>query len=152
MEFSKSSLSKLKGVHPDLVRVVMRCAKDWKDKQFTFGITCGVRTIEEQRVLVKKGASRTMNSRHIPAKNGFSHAVDVVAMIDGKAKWDWSLYIRIANAMKAAAIAENVPVEWGGTWKLINNVKSNLSAANLSKTFPDGPHYQLPVNPYNGSK
>lgn len=152
MEFSKSSLSKLKGVHPDLVRVVMRCAKDWKDKQFTFGITCGVRTIEEQKILVKKGASRTMNSRHIPAKNGFSHAVDVVAFIDGDLKWDWSLYIRIANAMKAAAIAENVPVEWGGTWKLINNVKSNLSAANLSKTFPDGPHYQLPVNPYNGSK
>lgn len=152
MQFSKASLAKLKGVHPDLVKVVMRCAKDWKDKQFTFGITCGVRTIEEQRILVKKGASRTMNSRHIPAKNGFSHAVDVVAMIDGKAKWDWSLYIRIANAMKAAAIAEKVPVEWGGTWKLINNVKSSLSAANLSKTFPDGPHYQLPVNPYNGSK
>lgn len=136
MEFSKSSLSKLKGVHPDLVRVVMRCAKDWKDKQFTFGITCGVRTIEEQRVLVKKGASRTMNSRHIPAKNGFSHAVDVVAMIDGKAKWDWPLYGKIAKAMKSAAKAEKVPLEWGGDWV----------------SFKDGPHFQLPKASYPGNK
>ena len=152
MEFSKSSLSKLKGVHPDLVRVVMRCAKDWKDKQFTFGITCGVRTIEEQRVLVKKGASRTMNSRHIPAKNGFSHAVDVVAMIDGEAKWDWSLYIKIANAMKAAAIAENVPVVWGGNWKLLSSIKGQISSAHLSRTFPDGPHFECDRKVYPGNK
>lgn len=150
MQFSKASLTKLKGVHPDLVKVVMRCAKDWKDKQFTFGITCGVRTIEEQRILVKKGASRTMNSRHIPAKNGFSHAVDVVAMIDGKAKWDWSLYIRIANAMKAAAIAEKVPVVFGGTWSLLNSAKAEITAKNLSKTFPDGPHYELSRKEYPG--
>lgn len=136
MQFSKSSLSKLKGVHPDLVKVVMRCAKDWKDKQFTFGITCGVRTIEEQRVLVKKGASRTMNSRHIPAKNGFSHAVDVVAMIDGKAKWDWPLYVKIAAAMKQAAKKEGVPIEAGLDWV----------------SFRDGPHYQLPRKSYPGNK
>ena len=136
MEFSKSSLSKLKGVHPDLVRVVMRCAKDWKDKQFTFGITCGVRTIEEQRLLVKKGASRTMNSRHIPAKNGFSHAVDVVAMLEGKVRWDYPLYDKISKAMKAAAKSEKVPLEWGGDWV----------------SFKDGPHYQLPRNSYPGNK
>lgn len=136
MQFSKASLAKLKGVHPDLVKVVMRCAKDWKDKQFTFGITCGVRTIEEQRILVKKGASRTMNSRHIPAKNGFSHAVDVVAMIDGKVRWDYPLYDRISKAMKAAAKSEKVPLEWGGDWV----------------SFKDGPHYQLPRKSYPGNK
>ena len=136
MQLSNSSTSKLKGVHPDLVRVVMRCAKDWKDKQFTFGITCGVRTIEEQRLLVKMGASKTMNSRHIPAKNGYSHAVDVVAMIDGKARWDWPLYDKIAKAMKAAAKAEKVPLEWGGDWV----------------SFKDGPHYQLPRASYPGNK
>ena len=152
MELNSSSKAKLKGVHPDLVRVVNRCAKDWADKQFTFGLTCGVRTLEEQKVLVKKGASKTLKSRHIPAKNGYSHAVDVVAMLDGKVRWDWGLYIKIANAIKDAAIKEKVPVEWGGTWKLLNNVNSSLSAADLSRTFPDGPHFQLPVNQYNGSK
>lgn len=136
MQFSKSSLSTLKGVHPDLVRVVMRCAKDWKDKTFTFGITCGVRTVEEQRLLVKKGASKTMRSRHIPAKNGFSHAVDVVAMLNGKVRWDWPLYDKISKAMKAAAKAEKVPIEWGGDWT----------------SFRDGPHYQLPWSSYPGTK
>jgi peptidoglycan L-alanyl-D-glutamate endopeptidase CwlK len=136
MQFSKSSLSKLKGVHPDLVRVVMRCAKDWKDKTFTFGITCGVRTIEEQRVLVKKGASKTMRSRHIPGKNGYSHAIDVVAMLNGKARWDWPLYDKISKAMKSAAKAEKVPLEWGGDWS----------------SFRDGPHYQLPWDSYPGTK
>lgn len=136
MEFSASSKSKLKGVHPDLVRVVNRCAKDWKDKQFTFGITCGVRTLEEQKVLVKKGASKTLKSRHITAKNGYSHAVDVVAFIDGKVRWDWPLYGKIATAMKAAAKAEKVPIEWGGDWV----------------SFKDGPHYQLPWKSYPGTK
>jgi len=136
MQFSKTSLSRLKGVHPDLVRVVMRCAKDWKDKQFTFGITCGVRTLEEQKILVKKGASKTLRSRHIPAQNGYSHAIDVVAFIDGAVRWDWPLYGKIAKAMKAAAKAEKVPIEWGGDWT----------------SFKDGPHYQLPWNLYSGKK
>ena len=136
MEFSKTSLSRLKGVHPDLVRVVTRCAKDWKDKQFAFGITCGVRTLEEQKILVSKGASKTLKSRHIPAANGYSHAIDVVAYIDGAVRWDWPLYGKIATAMKAAAKAEKVPVEWGGDWT----------------TFKDGPHYQLPWKSYPGTK
>ena len=136
MEFSASSKSKLKGVHPDLVRVVNRCAKDWTDKQFTFGLTCGVRTLEEQKVLVKKGASKTLKSRHIPAPNGYSHAVDVVAFIDGKVRWDWPLYDKIAKAMKAAAKAEKVPIEWGGDWV----------------SFKDGPHFQLPWASYPGKK
>lgn len=136
MELSASSKSKLKGVHPDLVRVVSRCAKDWTDKQFTFGLTCGVRTLEEQKVLVKKGASKTLKSRHIPAPNGYSHAVDVVAFIDGKVRWDWPLYDKIAKAMKAAAKSEKVPIEWGGDWV----------------SFKDGPHFQLPWASYPGKK
>lgn len=136
MQLGSTSVSRLKGVHPDLVRVVNRCAKDWKDKQFTFGITCGVRTLEEQKILVKKGASKTLKSRHIPAPNGYSHAIDVVAFIDGKVRWDWPLYDKISKSMKAAAKAERVPIEWGGDWV----------------SFKDGPHYQLPWKSYPGTK
>ena len=136
MQLSKSSINKLKGVHLDLVRVVNRCAKDWKDAVFTFGITCGPRTLEEQKLLVKKGASKTLRSRHIPAKNGYSHAVDVVAMLNGEVRWDWPLYDKISKAMKAAAKAEKVSVEWGGDWA----------------SFRDGPHYQLPWKQYPGIK
>lgn len=136
MIINAASEKRLKGVHPDLVRVVRRCAADWRDKTFTWIITCGPRSIEEQRLLVKKGASQTMRSRHIPAKNGFAHAVDFGAIIGGKYRGDWPLYHKIAAAMKAAAKAENVPVEWGGDWK----------------TFRDGPHYQLPWSTHTGLK
>ena len=136
MILNKSSLARLKGVHPDLVRVVKRCAADWKDPAFTWVVTCGPRTIEEQKLLVKKGASKTMRSRHLIAKNGFSHAIDVAAVLDGKARWDWPLYEKIAASMKVAAKKEGVPIEAGLDWK----------------TFKDGPHYQMPWAQYPGNK
>ena len=136
MIINLASEKKLKVVHPDLVRVVRRVAKDWKDPDTGWIITCGPRTIEEQRLLVAKGASRTMRSRHIPAANGFSHAVDFACTIKGVLKWDWPLYSKLAVAVKAAARAEKVPVEWGGDWT----------------KFKDGPHFQLPWATYPGTK
>jgi peptidoglycan L-alanyl-D-glutamate endopeptidase CwlK len=136
MILTASSLAKLKGVHPDLVRVVKRCAADWRDKTFQFIVTCGPRTVEEQKLLVRKGASKTMRSRHLVAKNGYAHAIDLAATLDGKARWDWPLYVKIAVAMKAAAKSENVPIEAGLDWK----------------TFRDGPHYQLPWATHPGNK
>lgn len=136
MILTPNSLAKLKNVHPDLVRVVKRCAADWRDKTFQFIITCGPRTIEEQKLLVRKGASKTMRSRHLIAKNGYSHAIDLAATLEGKVRWDWPLYVKMAAAMKAAAKAENVPIEAGLDWK----------------TFRDGPHYQLPWATHPGSK
>lgn len=47
------------------VRVVNRCARDWRDKTFDWIVTCGPRTLAEQKVLVRKGASQTMRSRHL---------------------------------------------------------------------------------------
>lgn len=136
MKLPPSSLTKLRNVHPDLVRVVLRCADDWKDADTAFIITCGVRTLAEQKVLVAKGASKTMRSRHIPAADGYAHAVDLAAVIKGQLRWDWPLYDRLAKAMKAAAKAEKVPLEWGGDWV----------------TFKDGPHFQLPWKEYPGTK
>ena len=130
MKLNTASIAKLKGVHPDLMRVVLRCAEDWKDAGTGFIVTCGLRTLEEQKVLVAKGASKTLRSRHLTG-----HAVDLAATIDGKVRWDWPLYDRLAKAMKAAAKAEKVAVEWGGDWK----------------AFKDGPHYQLPWASYPGT-
>ena len=135
MKLNTASIAKLKGVHPDLVRVVLRCAEDWKDADTGFIVTCGVRTLAEQKVLVAKGASKTLRSRHIPAANGYSHAVDLACTIKGAVRWDWPLYDRLAKAMKAAAKAEKVTVEWGGDWA----------------KFKDGPHYQLPWASYPGT-
>lgn len=136
MILTDTSKKKLLGVHPDLVRVIKRAAIDWKDSQFTFIVTCGARTLAEQKVLVAKGFSKTLRSRHIPAKNGYSHAVDLAAMLNNKITWDWPPYHKISKAVKEAAKAEGVPIEWGGDWK----------------TFKDGPHFQLPWVSYPGTK
>lgn len=132
----RSSEARLKPVHPDLVRVIRRLAKDWTDPETGFVITCGGRTVAEQKVMVAKGASTTMRSRHVIAPNGYAHAVDLAVTIHGKVKWDWPLYAKLSKAVKAAAAAEGVPVEWGGDWK----------------TFKDGPHFQLPWAKYPGTK
>jgi len=135
MKLNSTSYARLRGVHPNLVRVVMRCAEDWKDPDTGFIVTCGVRTLEEQKLLVAKGASKTLRSRHIPAKNGYGHAVDLACSVKDQVRWDWPLYDKLAKAMKAAAKKEKVPLEWGGDWK----------------TFKDGPHFQLPWDKYPGT-
>jgi peptidoglycan L-alanyl-D-glutamate endopeptidase CwlK len=136
LQLNPSSEAKLKRVHPDLVRVVRRLAKDWTDPDVGLVVTCGARTVEQQRVLVAKGASKTMRSRHLIAPNGYAHAVDFAVTIHGKLRWDWPLYARLAKAVKAAAAKEKVPVEWGGDWV----------------SFKDGPHFQLPWAKYPGTK
>lgn len=118
------STARLAGVHPDLVRVVMRAAKL---DAMSFVVTEGLRSIERQKVLLAAGASTTMKSRHLTG-----HAVDLAATVEGKIRWDWPLYNKLAAVMKQAAHDLQVPIEWGGDWK----------------TFKDGPHFQLPWAEY----
>lgn len=118
------SENNLKGVHPDLVKVVRRAA----GKGASFRVNEGARDAKRQETLVKSGASTTMNSRHIPGKDGWSKAVDLVAVVDGKISWSWKHYEAINKEMQKAAKELGVTVEWGGDWK----------------SFKDGPHFQLP--------
>lgn len=120
---------RLKGVHPDLVRVVRRAATN---TPLRFAVLEGPRTVARQKQLVAQGASKTMNSRHIPGADGLAKAVDIAPLLNGKVSWDWPLYYRLADAVKAAAKAENIPIEWGGDWR----------------SFKDGPHWQLPHKRY----
>lgn len=120
MSLDARSLARLEGVHPDLVRVIMRAAEGGA---LDFVVTEGLRTIERQQVLLAKGASRTMRSRHLTG-----HAVDLAVKIDGEIRWDWPLYHKLATIIKEAAADVGVPIEAGADWK----------------KFPDGPHYQLP--------
>jgi peptidoglycan L-alanyl-D-glutamate endopeptidase CwlK len=117
--FSARSESRLAGVHPDLVRVVRKALTL---SPVDFAVIEGLRTTERQAELLKAGASRTMNSRHITG-----HAVDLAPFIAGSIRWDWPPFHQIAKAMKDAAAAEGVAIVWGGDWR----------------TFKDGPHFEL---------
>ena len=121
---SQRSLDALNGVHPDLIRVVKRSISL---TTIDFRVIEGLRTYARQVELVKAGASKTMNSRHLTG-----HAVDLAAMIGPNISWDWPLYSKLAAAMKEAARLEGVALEWGGDWR----------------TFKDGPHFQLPFRAY----
>lgn len=78
---SQRSRERLKGVHPDLVAVVEAAILL---TPVDFMITEGLRTPARQAELVRAGASRTLNSRHLTG-----HAVDVAAWVDGGVRWDW---------------------------------------------------------------
>jgi peptidoglycan L-alanyl-D-glutamate endopeptidase CwlK len=89
------SMDKLKGVHPDLVRVVKRAIFL---SEVDFIVTEGLRSVDKQARLVKAGASKTMNSRHLTG-----HAIDVAPVINGEVSWAWPPFHTIAKAMKQAA-------------------------------------------------
>ena len=117
--------ARMQGVHPDLVRVIVRART-----RMPFIVTEGLRTRDRQAQLVTIGASQTLNSRHLTG-----HAVDLAYWLDdgdgapegGEIRWDWPLYARMGEAVKQAAREEGVPIVWGGDWA----------------SFRDGPHFEL---------
>jgi peptidoglycan LD-endopeptidase CwlK len=107
----------LRGVHPALVGLVGEAAKRL---EMQFDVIEGVRTIERQRELVARGASKTMNSRHLTG-----HAVDLWPMKDGKRLPAgtkeaeaalWAALRVIAATVKQVAKERGVMIEWGGDW------------------------------------
>lgn len=127
--YSTRSKKNLRGIHPDLRRVIDRALQE---SPLDFIVIEGLRTEKRQRQLVNSGASQTMNSRHITG-----HAVDLLPIgPDGKAAFDWPLYHRLGPAVEQAAQKEGVAITWGGRWE----------------GFPDGPHIELDRDVYPASE
>lgn len=141
---SPRSLERLSGAHPDLARVIKRAAVL---SPIDFTVLEVLRTVERQRELVAKGASKTMKSRHLAGTDGKSRAVDIAPMIGGQVSWDWPLFIPLAKVVQQASRELSIPIRWGGTWKLLADTPE-ISTKILSRSFPDGPHFELPVGAY----
>lgn len=119
-KLSVRSLSRLKGVDPDLILVVVRAIQVTR---VDFGVTEGLRTKARQQELFKQGKSKTLNSRHL-----IGQAVDLVAYDEnGNVTWDMDYYESINVAMQRAARELGVKLTWGGSFL----------------TFKDGPHFQI---------
>lgn len=121
---SRKSRDKLKGIHPDLVKVIETAIVD---APVDFVVVEGLRSLERQKQLVAKGASKTLNSRHLTG-----HAVDIAPLVDGEVRWDWPLYDRLGPHIEQTADLLGVDIEWGGRWQ----------------RFPDGPHFELDRKTY----
>jgi len=124
MQLDDRSLSKLEGVHTDLVRVVIKAAEL---TETPFIVTEGLRTMKRQRELVAAGASKTLKSRHLTG-----HAIDFAPLIDGEPTWKWPPFHIVARAFKRAARELGIAIAWGGDWK----------------AFKDGPHIELDAKTY----
>jgi len=144
---SQRSRNNLVGVKPQLVRVVERAIQI---TTIDFAVTEGVRTVARQRELVAKGASQTMDSRHITGD-----AVDLVAFLGSRISWELNLYDEIADAMRIAALEANVGVRWGAAWNIpdIRHWNGSMESAVQHyidarrsmgrRPFIDAPHFEL---------
>lgn len=144
---SNRSISRLEGVDESLIAVVERAIQI---TQIDFGISQGLRTMEQQKELVAKGKSQTLKSKHLDGS-----AVDVVAYVDGKVSWRLKDYTIIADAFKQAAIDLDVHMRWGAAWTCTDlrmsarpmakemEAYSTLRKSQGRKPFLDGPHFEL---------
>jgi len=148
-KLGKGSVSKLEGIDERMIAVVKYAISVTKQD---FSVICGMRTIEEQKVLVAKGASQTMKSKHIDGL-----AVDLMAYVNG-GRWELNLYDEIADAMSEAAREVDVPIVWGAAWSVPNiaqfsegnmedamNSYIDLRRSQNRRPFIDGPHFELMV-------
>lgn len=139
-DLSATSLARLHGVHPDLVRVVKRAATL---SSCEIAVTYGVRTHEEQVKLYAQGRTApgkivtwTMASKHIPQADGWGHAVDLAPVINGVIPWnDLAAFEALQPIMFKAAELEGVKLVWGADW--------NHNGVPHEKGETDNPHYQL---------
>lgn len=126
--FSARSLTNLKGVHPF---ICLLAARALQTSEHDFAVICGLRTVEEQRVLVRTGKSQTMNSAHLTG-----YAIDFVPYVNGKIDWsDHEAFAAVGRAFLNAADEHDTPLRWGGDWDRDGEWKD--------ETFFDGGHVEL---------
>jgi peptidoglycan L-alanyl-D-glutamate endopeptidase CwlK len=126
---STGSRDRLAGIDGRLAKVVCRAIEL---TTVDFGVIQGRRSVEEQRVLVEKGASQTMQSKHLDGL-----AVDLMAYLGGRGSWELNLYDEIAEAMRDAAREKNVPIRWGGAWTVPDIRYWNFSMEDAMNSYVD---------------
>lgn len=143
---------KLAGIDRRLEALVLELAES---SSVPFALTDGVRTVSEQAALVARGASKTMNSRHLTG-----HAVDLVPLDErGKPSWHWpSVYVLAAEVARTAQrIGVAGDMTWGGAWdRRVSSLEPSRMEHEVSAyvmrskaqspkkaVFIDGPHWQI---------
>jgi len=146
-KLSERSLRKLEGVEKDLVNVVLEAIKLTK---VDFGVTYGLRTLEEQKELFESGRSQTMKSKHLEGR-----AVDLVAYFGSNVSWELNVYDDICDAMAEAARRHTVAIKWGAAWsegdiRLYQgsaedamNAYIDLRRSEGRRPFIDAPHFEM---------
>jgi len=146
-KLSSRSTGRLGGIEPDLIEVVKAAIELTK---VDFGVTCGMRTVQEQEALVASGASQTMKSKHLEGR-----AVDLVAYVGSSVTWQLNIYDDLSDSMAKAAKDLGVPLKWGAAWSVgdmtayegtMENAMNDyvdLRRSQGRRPFIDAPHFEL---------
>ena len=125
-KYSTKSLEKINNpkLHPKLKLLLLEAIKT---SPIDFTVIETVRTIEQQKINIAKGVSKTLKSKHIPStnKSGMCEAFDIAPYpVDWK---NIKRFIILSQHIKRVAQNLHIDIIYGGDWK----------------TFKDYPHYQL---------
>ena len=132
-KFSKRSLSRLEGVNPLLIAIMVDGIKD-SPHDFGIAVDGGYRTPERQNELYQQG--RTILGKKVTNTDGYKKksyhqtglAVDIYGYVEGKATWNKQILESIARHLQAVALDRyDITLEWGGDFK----------------NFKDMPHFQI---------
>lgn len=124
MQFGTRSNKRRKYCHPDLIRVsdrALEISAHRRGPDFTIPKYGGSRSAEEQNSLFLKGRSKAdgykKKSNHQRKEDGYSHAIDVIAYIEGKASFKQRDLYEVSVCMLQAASELGVRIRWGGNYR-----------------------------------
>lgn len=127
--FSQRSKNNLIGVNPLLVKIAHRALEI---STADFAVIEGVRTLEKQKENVKKGVSKTLNSRHLTGD-----AIDILpSAIKPGMEWQPHFFEPVLMAFKQAADEDGVILRFGKNWK-------RDPTLSVETGFPDYPHIEI---------
>ncbi len=124
--FSKRSVERMQGVHPDLIVIfteaIKTCPIDFGVPEFG-----GMRTKGEQNLLFKKGLSKCdgfdkISKHQLEYDDPYVNALDFYAYISGKASWDKVHLAIVASTILSTAtrlLKEGlikIKIKWGATF------------------------------------
>lgn len=132
------SRKNLIGVHPNLVRVIVRALEIGP---IDFTVIEGLRTDARQNELFAQGRTMpgpivtwTHDSKHKKqAKSGFGEAGDLAHIVGGVVRWEDC--DKIAVAMFQASEELGIPIRWGADW--------DQDGKPREKGETDSPHFEL---------
>ena len=142
--FGEASQARLKGLHPDLVRVLEQAIAH---STLDFTIIEGVRSAQRQMELYAQGRTKPgpivtwlKVSNHMAKADGYGYAVDlypypVSLVLGAKPKSYEPLFDELAQVMFAAAKACGVKLRWGADWDMDNMPRERGET--------DNPHFEL---------
>ena len=119
-QFSKLSVERMKGVHPDLITIF---SETIKNSPIDFGIpeSGGIRSAGQQNILFQQGVTKCDGIQD-KSKHQTGEALDVFAYVNGKASWNKSHLCMIAGIVLATAKRlkkegkVQSEINWGGTF------------------------------------